>query len=315
MANRLAGRFGYPEKPSQFKVTLHPDKIEEPLHWKNPQKIFLGSMTDIFHIDVPFDFLDMLFYVMAMTPQHTYQVLTKRAKRMRDYLKAEIRIEQINSMAKYVPLGEIKSWPLPNVWVGTSIEDQKAAEERIPALLETPSTVRFLSCEPLLGPVDLVRCFEPNEGDWDEVNYLDDDNEPEEFVEECEAELDWVNYGNDLVVNPEYREWEQWRKRSARIFAMGRQLDWVICGGESGPGARPMHPDWARAIQYHCQWAKVPFFFKQWGEWSPDKSEEVDVENRTYADTHGQVFYKLGKKAAGCLLDGKEYKEFPGVKE
>ena len=157
-------------------------------------------------------------------------------------------------------------WPLPNVWLGVSVEDQRAAEERISDLLETPAAVRFVSCEPLLGPVDLwgARYANPNGG-------------------KTGAVTNWPG-----------------------------GLDWVIVGGESGPKARPMHPDWVRGIRDQCLAGNIPFFFKQWGEWVPAETIEFDpIEVRTGIRIDNQNMVKIGKKKAGRVLDGREWNEFP----
>lgn len=127
-----------------FDITLRPDKLDQPLKWKKPRRIFVNSMSDLFHEDVPFDFIDRVFVVMSLAEHHTFQILTKRPSRMKEYLS--------KNRLKHIGLNE---WPLLNIWLGVSVENQKAADERIPLLLQTPSAVRFLSCEPLLGPVNL----------------------------------------------------------------------------------------------------------------------------------------------------------------
>jgi protein gp37 len=168
----------------------------------------------------------------------------------------------------------------PNVWIGTTVEDQERANERIPELLSIPARVRFLSCEPLLGPV--------------------------EFSD--------VTHRADCV------------SRLGKPALEG--IHWVICGGESGPKARPMHPDWARSLRDQCLAARVPFFFKQWGEWlavsqsdddDPDTSPGSRKESKfvcAHEDTGtGECVFRVGKKAAGRLLDGREWNEFPAVGE
>lgn len=136
MARRLAGRVGYPEAPHHFDVTLHPERLDQPFRWKKPRRVFVCSMSDLFHRDVPGYFLAHVFNIMLRTPRHTYQVLTKRADLMHDWCKHD-----------YTP---------PNVWLGVTAENPRRADERIPYLLRTPAAVRFVSIEPMLGPVDLV---------------------------------------------------------------------------------------------------------------------------------------------------------------
>ena len=190
-------------------------------------------------------------------------------------------------------------WP-SNLWIGTSVEDQKTADERIPHLLEIPAAVRFLSCEPLLGPVDLFDVAGTDCLDWDRDNYCKcGDGE----CSEC------------------------WQSPSAST------IHWLICGGESGPNARPMHPDWAKSLRDQCQSAGVPFFFKQWGEWAPgeimgpnrrsvpcanwngsewDYSVAYPARPDDHCDDEPDVF-RCGKKRAGRILDGSEWSQSPVV--
>lgn len=163
-------------------IKLVPEKLQEPLRWKKPERIFVNSMSDLFHKDVPDHFIGWVFGVMAGAPQHIFQVLTKRPERMRDYCR------------------DIET--LPNVWLGVSIENQDTADERIPLLLKTPAAVRWLSCEPLLS---------------------------------------WIRFSRYWV----------------------KHIDWVIVGGESGPGARPMQGWWANDLRKQCQLEQIPFFMKQ----------------------------------------------------
>lgn len=159
-AESIAERFrGGPGYPNGFEVTLKPHKLDEPLRWRKPTRVFVNSMSDLFHPRVPDAFIARVFAVMAQAERHTFQVLTKRHARMRALLSRREWVESIRDIAlEYDPtdsLGTDGRWPLPNVWLGTSVEDQERADVRIPALLATPAAVRFLSCEPLLGPVDL----------------------------------------------------------------------------------------------------------------------------------------------------------------
>lgn len=188
---------------------------------------------------------------------------------------------------------------LPNVWIGTSVEDQKTADERIPHLLSIDCVVRFVSCEPLLGPIEFVgegfccrRCGRLHPNQWE------DDTQP---CAHCGCSY-WVY---DLPSD------------HATFGSGDSTLDWVICGGESGPNARPMHPDWARSLRDQCQAAGVPFLFKQWGEWLPDSHVYDGCEtNYGKAPTHhweDGFSWRVGKKAAGRLLDGREWNELPEV--
>ena len=253
------------------KINFDKAALDEPFRWKRPRKVFVNSMSDLFHKDVPDGFIDAVFDVMSRTPQHTYQVLTKRPERMAAYVGSSW------SMSLY-----------PNIWLGTSVENQEQADARIPHLMKLKSSVRFLSMEPLLGPVDIGPYV--NKFRW------------------------LVNEDNGQIMRP---------------------LDWVIVGGESGREARPMHPDWVRAIRDQCAAAGVPFFFKQFGAWglSPlpsfvpisgehqlgklfasEKSYYAipSVTSEEFPNTiRVERLEKVGKHAAGRLLDGRLHDEFP----
>jgi protein gp37 len=262
------------------------DRLTLPLHWKRPRKIFVNSQSDLFHEDVSFEVIDRAFAVMALCPQHTFQILTKRPDRMLEYLKNEDdRVNAIEARA-----GEFgachcniactrERWPLPNVWLGTSVENQKAVDLRIPDLIVVPAAVRFLSCEPLLGGLDVAKWLVPDE-------------------------VDCGGY------DPAFK----------------KCLDWIIAGGESGPLARPMHPDWVRGLRDQCVAAGVPFFFKQWGEWAEfvanggriDGTEWLTIDGKilvgdSEADTDALVG-RIGKARAGRMLDGCEWNEMPSVR-
>jgi protein gp37 len=285
------------------QVRLNREALQQPLGWKRPRMIFVCAHGDLFHEAVPDEWIDQVFAVMALCPQHTFQVLTKRSARMRAYLDWSQRPYRIASSAlhtgrnlpdghpgwspsrwKHSPIRECTAparWPLPNVWLGVSAEDQRRADERIPELLATPAAIRFLSAEPLLDPIDLRTI------------------DPRIFSAKANA-LTGVWRWDD---GPS-------RKESPR-------LDWVIVGGESGPGARPMHPEWARSIRDQCAAAEVPFFFKQWGGFrSLTKAEHDQACGATLvhgADPHDPDSYMLPatKKRAGRLLDGVEHSAFP----
>lgn len=208
------------------EVRCHEDALLIPLGWKKPRRIFVNSMSDLFHPGVPFDFVDKVFAVMALTPQHTYQVLTKRPERMAEWCARPGIAENIAWAANHEIMershcGESVSWPLPNVWLGTSVENQDAANERIPHLRKCPAAVRFLSCEPLLGYI-VALYFGP----------IDAPRSPE-----------WPG-------PPPYK----------------RDISWVIVGGESGPNARPCNLSWIRSIVEQCQAAGVACFVKQLGK-------------------------------------------------
>lgn len=273
------------------KVAMAPEHIlTQPLRWKKGRKIFVNSMGDLFHEAVPDEWIDRVFAVMALAPQHTFQVLTKRANRMREYCTSDATVGRTLTLTnlilqdggrcetKHVADG-LRGFQLPNVWLGVSAEDQERADERIPDLLATPAAVRFVSCEPLLGPVDLRRLY----------GGIMMDGAADVAVDSLAGRHAAAWHGRKTVIS----------HRSTKCAA----LDWVICGGEIGPGARPMHPDWARSVRDQCAAAGTPFFFKQWGAWVP-----VDVMP---PDEGRQVMARLGKKAAGALLDGREHREVP----
>lgn len=251
MAARLARRCGYPEAPDHFRVTLHPDRLADPLRWKEPCMVFVNSMGDLFHPDVPDGFIEQVLGVVALRPQHTFQVLTKRAQRMCEFMSNHTGRDALTGNRNY---------RLDNLWLGVSAENQATADERIPWLLKTPAAVRFVSCEPLLGPVDIFSHLLDGRHKW----------------------------------NP--------------------KLHWVIAGGETGPGARPMHPDWVRSLRNQCQDADVPFFFKGWGAWFPNwvdmPRDDLNYE-RAHVMVEDMAFCRVGQKAAGRLLDGREWGEMP----
>jgi len=246
-------------------VKLHPERLEMPYHWKKARRVFVNSMSDLFHPDVPKNFIDNVFAVMALNERHTFMVLTKRPERMLEFV------------SNY----PTSNGPIPNIWLGVSVENQKAADERIPLLLQTPAAVRFVSCEPLLGRVDLNVGVCPICGGCGETagSYWQDDG-----MDTCDA-----CGGSGNAVN---------------------KIDWVICGGESGIGARVMHPDWARSLRDQCVETGTPFFFKQWGEWLPD--DQIDPTNRRdpMFETH-MTWVRVGKRAAGRVLDGRTWDERP----
>lgn len=238
-AEAIAKRF---HRPFIGAVECHADRLEMPLRWRKPRRVFVNSVSDLFHPDVPDSFIAKVFTVMARAEAHTFQVLTKRPQRMAAFLKA------LTS-----PRPDV--WPLPNVWLGVSVENQRYADLRIPHLLATPAAVRFISAEPLLGPIGLS--------------------------------LEWV----PGLVN------------SRRDYGA---LDWVIVGGESGHGARPMEVAWARHLRDQCVATHVPFFFKQWGEWGVVGWKVDPMINRENPKmTH------MGKKNAGRELDGRTWDEYP----
>jgi protein gp37 len=215
-AERFRGVRGHPYERG-FDLQLRPERLEQPLGWTRPSLIFVNSMSDLFHADVPEGYIARVAEIMGRASWHTFQVLTKRGE----------RLERLSRRI---------SWP-PNVWLGVSVESP-AYYGRIRHLQRVDAAVRFLSCEPLLAPLP-------------------------------ELPLDGIG--------------------------------WVIAGGESGPGARPMDPGWARQVRDQCERMEVAFFFKQWGAWAPVAAE----------DGAAPVLRRLGKKAAGRLLDGRTWDQMP----
>jgi len=306
-AESIAARFSQPGQPYEGlakhvnhearwtgEISFHENILLEPLKWRKPRRVFVNSMSDLFHEKVKDEWLDKAFAVMALTPQHTYQVLTKRPERMKHYLSMlnlhnvlELAADRLLPGKGHPSIGGqhlLPALPLPNVHLGVSVEDQKTADERIPLLLQTPAAVRWVSYEPALGQV----------------------------------------------------KWTEWEF-----------LNQLICGGESGPRARAMHPDWARGARDFCVRNNIPFFFKQWGAWmpvaemysddGPDKAFEYSdywvaqmepngaipvmsnpIREREdqgwceYQPCPGSWFMaKVGKKMAGHVLDGVEWSGLP----
>jgi protein gp37 len=273
------------------KTAFVESAILKPLRWRKPRKVFVVSMGDLFHETVHFEWIDKVFAVMALCPQHTFQVLTKRPDRMLEYLTEHFPQWDDalrGTLENYLDSNHFdfeafsnlhvvrdccdewhttaKQWPLPNVWLGTSVEDQAWANKRIPYLVECPAAVRFVSIEPMLGHVDIEPFI------------------PQYDFRQSHAYYRKVYGGDDspILIKP--------------------GIDWVICGGESGPGARPMHPDWVRSLRDQCKENDVPFLFKQWGEWAPDGINRNE---------HSYGVSRVGKKAAGRKLDGVEHNEYP----
>lgn len=214
-----------------FGVTMHPAALQLPLKWKKPRRIFVNSMSDLFHKDVSAPFIAQVFAVMAQAPQHQFQILTKRHARMRslvgDLLDGGQKLIEAAPDEATAQVLYDAPWPLPNVLLGVSVENQQWADIRIPALMETAATTRFLSCEPLLGPVDLSRWLGVEYGETAEI-----------WIPEMFAAL------ND------------------RVGPAGG-LHWVIAGAESGRGARPMDLGWVRTLRDQCEASGTAFFLKQ----------------------------------------------------
>ena len=280
--------------------TVRKDPEFNPLRVRKSRTIFVCSMGDLFHESVPDEWIDDVMAVIAMTPQHRYMILTKRPKRMKDYFgqddKRAIKImtslfmwqdelvdspdydfsvdNKVNRALARLSLDG--GWPLSNLALGVSIEDQKSADERIPILLRTPAAKRFVSYEPALGPVDLMDISFNVPGGEAHISALD-----------CDVDLD-----DDELFH-------------------GVTLDLVIAGGESGPKARPMHPDWARSMRDQCKITGVPFHFKQWGKWVyPSQMTEKTFRAWDYwhgTENHHPKPWGFTKQQAGRLLDGVEH--------
>ena len=301
-------------------INLGHDALTIPIRKKKATLYFVNSMSDVFHPNVPEDWQDEIFAVMAICGQHTFQLLTKHPDNMLAYLRGNWRERVMEKLAvvyreQSKALFDIceaaqfilqHNTHLPNIWLGVSVEHQAAADERIPLLLQCPAEVRFLSCEPLLGAVDIWKWLKPKK-----------------FCNKCGfMGRNYYKQGalDGLHTNCNYQAYD----------VSDRQTDihWVIVGGESGPDARPMFPAWAQSLRDQCAAAGVAFFFKQWGEWVPiEHWGDSKVLNKLYmwADGHtatdvfhragegtGQIMAKVGKKRAGNLLDFTEYKEMPG---
>lgn len=280
-----------------------PRLLYAPLKIRQPKRIFVNSMSDLFHEHVSVDFIAEVFATMSFAGRHTFQILTKRADRMRVVLTSKTFETAFNGEVARrwnleLAMGsttESPRLPLANVWLGVSAEDQETADARIFELWETPAAVRFVSLEPLLSPVDLFY--------WSQKTVL--------------------------------QPYQAMGSRFGEVLTKYRQktmLDWVIVGGESGPHARPMHPAWVTAIRDQCLHRNIPFFFKQWGEWTVHDSSPIDAEIRPYGncdeividevgrdlsgcpglwDGRETVLYRVGKKRAGRSLGGREWNEMP----
>ncbi len=305
-AERLASRFSGPglafegfAKRTQSggrwsgRVALIRHKLAEPLSWRKQHLVFVNSMSDLFHEDLDFHEIAAVFGVMSGSPRQTFQVLTKRPGRMLDFFRW-LRWQASDDPSRFCqwqaadagapPDRQNDIWPLPNVWLGVSVEDQATADERIPLLLQAPATLRFVSYEPALGPVEFGKYLAEPDG------------------ETC------------------YHS------------GKGRGIDWIIAGGESGPGARPPHPDWFRAARDQCYCFRVPFFFKQWGAYQVGSAKQGQYQTTVVNDgrhfdgeiiianaeltaawptLRAVVMARVGKGHAGRDLDSRTWDQFP----
>ena len=285
------------------EVRFNANWLEQPLGWRKPRRVFVCAHSDLFHPEVRDEWIDRVFGVMALCPHHVFQVLTKRPERMKRYVldaccdESGARLQRIADLTFGLPGVDLNAldealvnWPLSNVWLGVSAENQDTLNERIVPLLETPAAVRWLSAEPLLEEV---------------------------FVFDLDGPIDVPD-------------------------GMDSPLHWVVCGGESGPRARPMSAMWARSLRDQCERVGVPFFFKQWGEWrealdvagcwsnttgfSREGRQTTPFRGRlsnggeplfggrsfhSRADERGDTYVRLGKKRAGRVLDGRTWDEMP----
>lgn len=238
-------------------VMTHPDRLDQPLRWRKPRRVFVNSMSDLFHDDVPDDFIAQVFTVMARALQHTFQVLTKRPERMREWFADSAWERVCQSVITNKVLfkdGEDLDWPLPNVWLGVSVEDQATADQRIPLLLETPAAVRFVSYEPALGPVDFS-------------------------AHGAHAlPLSWTYSAGQGDHHPSGDGRGGWWSDLGHLPGEPPNVDWIIVGGESGPKARPFDVQWARDTIRQCRASGVACFVKQLG------ANPFDVEPLHYTD-------------------------------
>lgn len=305
-AETLTNRFAKVWGVKSFRdVVEHHDRLGEPEANKKKwagKKVFVCSMADLFQEEVSSLFIRQVLRRIALHPGTTFQVLTKWPQR------ALIEIQRLFDSG-------LITEPIPNLWIGTSVEDQQRADERIPYLLQIPAAVRFLSCEPLLGPISILK-------------------------------------STRIYISQKYNENEKFADNISVIKGNDRQYigpDWVIVGGESGRGARPMHPDWVRSLQAQCTEKKVSFFFKQWGEYQQinidfNESEPIKKNNTVvgiwswwrekttgrkfqildhdgdylgYTDKQSRLhsshvpIQKVGKSKSGNLLDGVQHLNFP----
>lgn len=291
MAQRLKGRFGYP-KDDPFRVTFHIDRLDQPLWWRKPRRIFVCSMSDLFHKDVKGDWMWRILDSTYDSPsyhRHLFLFLTKRPEKMAAEMDNWMRCKALSSLPK--------RW-----WLGISAENQQRFDERWPILAQIPAAKRFVSLEPLLSDIILKS---------------------------------WCPACQKLLL-------ESLSETCGTCFTKTIRPDWIIVGGESGPGARPVHPDWVRSVRDQCQEAGVPFFFKQWGEWIPKTMLSIPAQNLFWSqkyqkswgtldisgnwfpettpwngkqgedsDTKEYIMYKVGKKQGRSLLDGREWDEMP----
>lgn len=280
------------------RIRTSPENWRKPLAWNAKhaeffaehgcrQRVFCASLGDVFDNAVDPQWRRDLFNLIAQTPNLDWLLLTKRIG------NAAAMIEETN-------FPKNREWPWPNVWLGATIVNQEEADRDIPKLLAVPAAKRFLSMEPLLCSVDISRWLDPTgihcmdvclDSSYVKRNdveiFKNESNEIEPLCPHCGIPASWTGYDEGI--------------------------DWVIAGGESGPGARPMHPDWPRSLRDQCAAAGVPFHFKQWGEFVPmmGHAEGVPVRGVKFIHPDGTIMGRAGKKDAGRLIDGIRHDGFP----
>ncbi len=268
------------------KTYFNEDILKNPFKWKKPRMIFVCSMGDLFHESLSFEDIRRVYDVIANTRHHTYQILTKRPKRMLEFFKwfgNEIREAGFDSIPSESDNSLDYYSPLKNLHLGVTAENQEEANKRIPYLLETPAAKRFVSIEPMLSRIELSETNKEFSYDWLTGRF-------------CNIK----QHNGQAVKNPSYKS----------------KLDQIICGGETSAKARPMNPNWVKSLRDQCEVTKTPFFFKSWGEWVDEFHPEATMKHKqsdvfVKSDYDGFYMVRVGKKKAGCLIDGKEYKEFP----
>jgi protein gp37 len=244
------------------------DLLNWPLRQRRGRRILVGSLSDLFHETLSTDTLDAIHGVIAATPRHTFLVLTRRAERMQAYFSDPATAERVAARAAALVATPPAAWPLPNLWLGVAVEDQQAAN-RLAALLYTPAARRWACFEPLIGPV-----------------------RPDSVPDNGEGYVDALGGGRFRV--------DALGRHMASPGPLLRPLDWIMAGGETGSGARASNLDWVRHLRDRAAAAKVPFFFKEWGEWAP-----VPVNGA------GHRMVRCGRRRAGRLIDGRSWDEVP----
>ena len=295
MNKRFGNRLPFDDRPVEFE--LMQDVLEKPLRWRKPRTVAVQLMGDFFHPAIPSAFQLQILQMIGKCPQHTFILLTKRTEQL--------------DLWEYVC-----GWhPYPNLWLVATVVNQEEADRKIPELLRVPAVVHGVSIEPCLGEIDLTSLPSGNP----QYPILDALTGMTRRIVTTVERREYCSYDEDTYYDESIPK---------------RRLGWTIIGGESGSGARPMYPDWARRVRDDCQDVNVPYFFKQWGEWTPYQEEFATFTTRhsNHSDPnvghqyirhigpsgHPDVFHKecqtmvrVGKERTGHLLDGKEYHEWP----